>query len=548
MKQSAISKGIFCLRTFLTILFSVLVVCPALSGQESEVSLDAGETGGAPPEARQAATENIASAYDQAMKERDALKETIARQAQEQGDEIAALQAEVVSLAEDEASKRKTLDALMKKAAELQEALYTAESKQAEMQTKLDSVENELGSQAHSFVERFKGSLLAKEDPSLITRGQQVLGGDTSVFFDRLDLLLSLYSEVMDRSKSASRFTYPIKLAGEKGTIEASDVFRLGLLGGFYRNKEHRDSGILLSAAGTDDHIEGRSEGLTAFQHTSIDVLMDDPQAGLLMPFDVTGGAGLQTLQARDSLETWFEKGGVFMYALLTMAVLAVLLILERMVVLAYHTLGMKRHIRKVKQLVKKNQIDSATEYCEKAGGATGGVLHSALAHHNKDRAVMEDAIKESLLHHTPAFQARLSFISLCAAVAPLMGLLGTVTGMIATFKMVTIFGTSDPRYMAGGISEALITTQGGLYLAIPCLLFRGVLGAVADNAIAKLESGAMSVVLTLLNKPASTGTLPGSSKLGGRPVSSARDERKRPGYTKPFRQTETPSAGGKEQ
>jgi biopolymer transport protein ExbB len=249
-------------------------------------------------------------------------------------------------------------------------------------------------------------------------------------------------------------------------------------------------------------------------QHASIDIIMDNPGSGGLVPFDVTGGAGLQTLQARDSFQTWFEKGGVFMYALLALAGCAALLVLERMVVLACHTFGMKRHIQKVKQLVNMNQVESATQYCEKTCGATGGVLHSALVHHTRDKSIIEDAVQESLLHHTPSFQARLGFISLCAAVAPLMGLLGTVTGMITTFKMVTIFGTSDPRYMAGGISEALITTQGGLYLAIPCLLFRGVLGAVADNALSKLESGAMSVVLTLLNKKPDNE--PGPMSAGG--------------------------------
>jgi biopolymer transport protein ExbB len=112
---------------------------------------------------------------------------------------------------------------------------------------------------------------------------------------------------------------------------------------------------------------------------------------------------------------------------------------------------------------------------------------------------VIEDAVQEALLHHTPAFQARLAFIGLCAAVAPLLGLLGTVTGMITTFKMVTLFGTSDPKVMAGGISEALITTEGGLYVAIPSLLLRGVLGSFAEASLGKLESGAISVVLGIL-------------------------------------------------
>jgi biopolymer transport protein ExbB len=176
-----------------------------------------------------------------------------------------------------------------------------------------------------------------------------------------------------------------------------------------------------------------------------------------------------------------------------------VVLILERSIVLTVRSLGIQQRINQVIRLVQRGEAAKAEAACSKMRGATGSVLHAALTHRAKGRSVMEDAIQESLLHHAPKFHARLSFIALCAAVSPLTGLLGTVTGMITTFKMITLFGTSDPRFMAGGISEALITTQAGLCIAIPCLLLRGVLGAAADRAVARLETGAMSVVLAIL-------------------------------------------------
>ena len=98
-----------------------------------------------------------------------------------------------------------------------------------------------------------------------------------------------------------------------------------------------------------------------------------------------------------------------------------------------------------------------------------------------------------------PIYRSRLAMIALCAAVAPLMGLLGTVTGMIGTFQNLVIFGASDPRNLAGGISEALITTQGGLYVAIPSLLMRGILGSIAEKSVGKIESGAMSALIEIL-------------------------------------------------
>ena len=83
-----------------------------------------------------------------------------------------------------------------------------------------------------------------------------------------------------------------------------------------------------------------------------------------------------------------------------------------------------------------------------------------------------------------------------------MIGLLGTVTGMISTFKALVVFGASDPANLAGGISEALITTQAGLLVAVPALLMRGLLGALSDSALSKLEGRAMSLVLALRGAP----------------------------------------------
>jgi len=214
---------------------------------------------------------------------------------------------------------------------------------------------------------------------------------------------------------------------------------------------------------------------------------------------DVTGGAGLAALDVGDSFLEWFEKGGVFMWPIAIVAALSLLMVIERAIALALKSRGIERRIQKVLALIEAGRTEEALHASTRTGGPVGTVLEAALVHSDRDRSVMEDAVQEALLHAQPQFTARLSFIALCAAVAPLMGLLGTVTGMILTFNQVTIFGTSDPRFMAGGISVALITTQGGLYLAIPCLLARGVLGAFADSALGKLETGAMSVVLAIL-------------------------------------------------
>lgn len=104
-------------------------------------------------------------------------------------------------------------------------------------------------------------------------------------------------------------------------------------------------------------------------------------------------------------------------------------------------------------------------------------------------------------MHELPRLEHFLSTIGVLAAVAPLLGLLGTVTGMINTFHMITIFGNSSPGLMAGGISQALITTATGLVIAIPVLLAHNYLSTKADGIICDIERYAATVFNALANQ-----------------------------------------------
>ena len=108
------------------------------------------------------------------------------------------------------------------------------------------------------------------------------------------------------------------------------------------------------------------------------------------------------------------------------------------------------------------------------------------------------------MLEEKPKLERGLSFISVTAAVAPLLGLLGTVTGMINTFKLITLFGTGDAKSLSSGISEALITTEFGLVVAIPSLLLSAFLSRKANSMIAKMEKTSITFVngVSLLEAP----------------------------------------------
>jgi biopolymer transport protein ExbB len=143
-------------------------------------------------------------------------------------------------------------------------------------------------------------------------------------------------------------------------------------------------------------------------------------------------------------------------------------------------------------------RYDQAAALCGRAGGAIGRVLGACLKRRDRGQRAMEDSIQEQLLQELPRLGRFMGGIAILAAIAPLLGLLGTVTGIIQTFGVIRAFGNANPSLMAGGISEALITTAAGLIIAIPILVVHSLLRGRADRIIADAERYAASL-LTLL-------------------------------------------------
>ena len=110
-------------------------------------------------------------------------------------------------------------------------------------------------------------------------------------------------------------------------------------------------------------------------------------------------------------------------------------------------------------------------------------------------REAMENALQEAILREVPPMERFLSTLGMLAAIAPLLGLLGTVTGMIDTFHVITQHGTGDPRMMSGGISEALVTTMLGLSVAIPIMLAHTLLNRAVDKHIGQMEEKAVALI-----------------------------------------------------
>lgn len=113
----------------------------------------------------------------------------------------------------------------------------------------------------------------------------------------------------------------------------------------------------------------------------------------------------------------------------------------------------------------------------------------------NADVENLELKLDEAILRETPSVESGINLIKILAAIAPLLGLLGTVIGMIGTFQAITLFGTGDPKIMAGQISMALVTTAMGLIAAIPLILVHSVVAARAKSIIHILDEQAAGIV-----------------------------------------------------
>ena len=118
---------------------------------------------------------------------------------------------------------------------------------------------------------------------------------------------------------------------------------------------------------------------------------------------------------------------------------------------------------------------------------------------HDRSKQEIKEAIEDAGIHEIPRLEKNLGILSTIASITPLLGLLGTITGMIIAFESIASSGTGDPRVVAGGISQALLTTATGLIIAIPAIIFYRFLGHKADTSRASIEVYAISFSNTLL-------------------------------------------------
>jgi len=214
------------------------------------------------------------------------------------------------------------------------------------------------------------------------------------------------------------------------------------------------------------------------------------------VPMDISRGGALRQLTHELKLWEQIPKGGPIVWPILLILAVGALIVVERVIFLMRKKLDADKLVQTIESHTIKNNWSACSEACERhANIPVARILKSGLACCQMQREEMENSLQEAILKEVPTMERFLSTLGMLAAIAPLLGLLGTVTGMIDTFHVITLHGTGDPRLMSGGISEALVTTMLGLSVAIPLMLSQTLLSRAVEKKIGEMEEKAVALV-----------------------------------------------------
>lgn len=359
------------------------------------------------------------------------------------------------------------------------------EANESELASLTDALTQRMGSLRELFgvlqqvssdtASKLQSSLISAEYPArheaLVQLAEKMGRSSTLASMAEIESVWLALLQEMTESGKISQFTRQVTLAsGEQVARQVTRVGTFNLVA---------DGKYLELIPGTDTVAELVRQPSQRYLATIRHIELADSEI-VEFALDPTGGAILGLLVQAPDLSERIEQGGTVGYIILTLGLLGLVLALNRLVSLTRINGKVKRQMNSTKV-----SIDNPL----------GRVMAVKDNYPNVDTETLELKLSEAILHEMPALQRHLTFIKIISVVAPLMGLLGTVTGMINTFQAITLFGTGDPKLMAGGISQALVTTVQGLVVAIPLTLLFATLNTRSRNIIHILQEQASGII-----------------------------------------------------
>ena len=312
---------------------------------------------------------------------------------------------------------------------------------------------------------------------------------------ERLQASIALIEQSLNRIEGLlGGKRYPGEALDVEGKLIAGQFVQAGPLL-YFANEANNNTGIVQET----QQLRAKVYPLSSAQANAIRAVATTGKGDL--PIDTSLGKAFALAQNRDTLMEHLRKGGIWVYPILLFAFSATLAAVLK--VMQIFTI---RHpeplvVHDIVKLIREGQTEAAQTLACQQPEPAATMLTQAVAHADESIDLVEEVMYETLLTTQPKLERFLNIIALTAAIAPLLGLLGTVTGIIKTFKLMNLFGAGDPKPLISGISEALITTELGLVLAIPALILHALLSRKVAGAMAHLEKLSVAFVNGLSRK-----------------------------------------------
>ncbi len=288
---------------------------------------------------------------------------------------------------------------------------------------------------------------------------------------DELRQLWFLMQQEMTESAKVTRFT--TQVLNPQGVAQQKEVLRLG---GFNLVSDNQ----YLVMDENSKQLQHLTRPVPGNIQTSIDQWQPSSSQPQLFYFDPSKSDLLTMLARQPTLMERVHQGGVIGYLILSVLALGLVISLVRFMMLSKVSFSVARQL--------KNPV-------AQDNNPLGRILSVYQSNKKQQTQVLELKLDEAIIREAPKLEKGIGILKILAAIAPMMGLLGTVTGMIGTFQSITMFGTGDPKLMAGGISMALITTVMGLVAALPLLLIHSLLHSRAQSLVNLLEQQSAGMV-----------------------------------------------------
>jgi biopolymer transport protein ExbB len=395
----------------------------------------------------------------------------------------------VTELESSTATKRGELEAARAQARDAKESISGLESEKDTADQEVEFVTSSLAEFGHFLETKIHISELRQYE-EVIEQAESVADDVNLSDRERLDKQLALLDKAADRiGELMGGQIFEGQALSAEGEL---DQGRFALAGpvAVFAGKAYGNVGVAQLEVNTLDAVIIPING----GHTN--QLRELAQSGKgLFPIDASGGRALQIQERQETFEEHLRKGGVVMIPILALAVLAGLMGIIKWVQVGWLRAPLPQDVELILKQLATDQKAKAIDHARSLKGPAGNLLETAINNANQKKELLEEMLYERVLHIRPRLERWLPFIGLTAAIAPLLGLLGTVTGMINTFKLITMFGTGDAKTLSSGISEALVTTECGLIVAVTALLIHAFLTRRIRGFITSLEQAAVGFV-----------------------------------------------------